>query len=51
MCYPVKCLQCGKTTWQGCGQHVDQVKEQVPAGRWCAGHAHEPAPSGDAFGK
>ncbi len=51
MCYPVACLQCGKTTWQGCGQHVDQVKEQVPPAQWCPGHADDPAPSGDAHGK
>ncbi|GAA3690230.1 hypothetical protein FB459_0360 [Yimella lutea] len=39
MCRPVKCKQCGRTTWAGCGQHVDQVKRAVPAGQWCAGHA------------
>ena len=35
MCRPVQCKNCGKTTWAGCGQHVDQVKANVPAGRWC----------------
>ena len=29
MCRPVKCKTCGKTTWAGCGQHVDQVKASV----------------------
>jgi hypothetical protein len=28
---------CGKTTWAGCGQHVDQVKAGVPASQWCDG--------------
>lgn len=35
MCRPVPCSKCGKTTWTGCGQHIDQVKAQVPAGQWC----------------
>ena len=35
MCRPVTCKKCGKTTWAGCGQHIDSVKAQVPAGQWC----------------
>lgn len=46
MCYPVTCKQCGKTTWKGCGQHVDDVRRSVPAGQWCPGHDDEPS-SGD----
>lgn len=38
MCRAVKCRQCGKTTWAGCGQHVDKVRRSVPASDWCAGH-------------
>lgn len=38
MCSPTTCRQCGKTTWTGCGQHVDSVKARVPAGQWCGGH-------------
>ena len=38
MCRPVRCKTCGKTTWAGCGQHIDQVKATVPAGQWCPGH-------------
>ena len=41
MCRPVPCKTCGKTTWAGCGQHVDEVKATVPAAQWCGGH--EPA--------
>ena len=37
MCRPVTCKVCGKTTWAGCGQHIDQVKAQVPADQWCDG--------------
>ena len=50
MCYPVTCKTCGKTTWKGCGQHVDDVRRSVPAGQWCPGHDDEAAPaSGGGF--
>ncbi|RZT26055.1 hypothetical protein EV589_1807 [Mycobacterium sp. BK558] len=35
MCYPVTCRRCGKTTWDGCGQHVADVRQSVPASQWC----------------
>ncbi|MDO5453931.1 MAG: hypothetical protein Q4F37_02945 [Corynebacterium sp.] len=35
MCYPVTCATCQKTTWDGCGNHVDAVKATVPADQWC----------------
>ncbi|WP_134772123.1 hypothetical protein [Ornithinimicrobium flavum] len=38
MCRATTCRTCGKTTWAGCGQHVDQVRRGVPAGQWCSGH-------------
>lgn len=38
MCRPVACKQCSKTTWAGCGMHVDDVKRAVPADMWCNGH-------------
>ena len=38
MCRPVRCKQCKKTTWAGCGNHVQQVKATVPKGDWCTGH-------------
>ena len=37
MCRAVNCRVCGKTTWAGCGMHVDAVKRAVPAGQWCGG--------------
>lgn len=53
MCYPVTCKTCGKTTWNGCGQHVDDVRRAVPAGQWCPGHDEDPAsddrPAGGGF--
>ena len=43
MCRATRCKTCGKTTWAGCGQQIDQVKAQVSDGRWCPGH---PRPDG-----
>jgi hypothetical protein len=37
MCRAVKCDVCGKTTWAGCGQHVDALKASVAASQWCNG--------------
>ncbi len=25
MCHAVRCRECGKVTWAGCGDHVDQA--------------------------
>lgn len=30
MCSPTRCRTCSKTTWTGCGSHVDQVMRRVP---------------------
>jgi hypothetical protein len=38
MCREVPCKTCAKTTWAGCGQHVDQVMARVPSGQRCPGH-------------
>ncbi|HET9650511.1 MAG TPA: hypothetical protein VFP34_20080 [Microlunatus sp.] len=35
MCRPVTCKSCGKTTWAGCGQHVDAVMRNVSASDRC----------------
>lgn len=43
MCYATTCRKCGKTTWSGCGQHVDQVMRRVPASQRCAGHRADPS--------
>ena len=39
MCRPANCKVCGKTTWAGCGQHVDQVMAGVPRTDRCPGHS------------
>jgi hypothetical protein len=43
MCARVTCDQCGKATWAGCGQHVDQALLGVPADQRCQGHGHAAA--------
>lgn len=37
MCRAVSCRVCGKTTWAGCGEHVQSVRATVPASNWCGG--------------
>ena len=51
MCRAVPCRTCGKTTWAGCGQHVDSVRRSVPAAQWCGGHESSPAPTGGFFSR
>lgn len=38
MCRATTCRTCGKTSWAGCGRHVDQVMRGVPAAQRCPGH-------------
>ena len=35
MCFQSKCGKCSKTTWQGCGRHVESVYKQIPEGQHC----------------
>ncbi len=35
MCAPATCENCGKTTWAGCGQHIDEALAGVPAEQLC----------------
>ncbi|MFK5635916.1 MULTISPECIES: hypothetical protein [unclassified Ornithinimicrobium] len=54
MCRPVNCNICTKTTWAGCGQHVDQVMSGVPRSNRCQGHSDAEkaaASSGSIFGR
>lgn len=49
MCRAVTCRTCGRTTWAGCGQHVDDVMRHVPADQRCAGHQASEKPAGGGF--
>jgi hypothetical protein len=46
MCRRVTCKTCGKTTYAGCGMHIEQVLAGVPASRRCAGHRDEKSARG-----
>jgi|688.fasta_scaffold09681_12 hypothetical protein len=35
MCSRVNCRKCGKVTYSGCGQHLDQVFAGVPQNQRC----------------
>jgi hypothetical protein len=35
MCRRATCRACGKTTWAGCGAHVEQVLAGVPRDQRC----------------
>jgi len=36
MCQRVTCRTCGKASWKGCGQHVEQVLAGVPKSQRCS---------------
>jgi hypothetical protein len=35
MCQRVQCPKCGKPTWSGCGQHIEEALRGVPPGERC----------------
>jgi hypothetical protein len=35
MCWKVVCQKCKKYTWDGCGKHIEQVRNSVPKDQWC----------------
>ena len=49
MCRPANCRQCGKVTWAGCGQHVDQVMAGVPRQQQCTCSPEEKQSTGRSF--
>lgn len=38
MCQKVTCSICGKPTWVGCGDHVEEALAGVPVAERCPGH-------------
>ncbi|HAM24517.1 MAG TPA: hypothetical protein DHW34_06370 [Actinobacteria bacterium] len=44
MCQRVTCRSCGKVTYSGCGEHLDQVFAGVPDDQRC--RCAEDAPTG-----
>ena len=51
MCYAVKCTVCGKTSWAGCGRHIESVRRSVPASQWCQGHPGQQASEKGLFSR
>jgi hypothetical protein len=43
MCSQVMCRKCGKATWSGCGQHIEDALRGVPKSQRCQGHESEPS--------
>jgi hypothetical protein len=35
MCHAVTCKTCGRPTWKGCGDHIEQALAHVPAADRC----------------
>ena len=50
MCRAATCRKCGKTTWAGCGNHVDQVMRNVPKNDRCTCSTDAAAPGAQAGG-
>ncbi|MDN3483565.1 hypothetical protein QMA10_16765 [Arthrobacter sp. APC 3897] len=51
MCRAVACRKCGKTTWAGCGNHVDQVMRGVAKNDRCTCSAAKTGKAAPAAGK
>ncbi len=62
MCTAVLCQRCGKTTWAGCGDHIEEALAGIPTGDLCdcpesrssrvdlSGSAHHDRPEAQANG-
>ena len=35
VCSPAPCNQCGKVTWTGCGDHIEEALAHVPEAQRC----------------
>ncbi|MEY3177443.1 MAG: hypothetical protein RLZZ348_631 [Actinomycetota bacterium] len=44
MCSRTTCRKCGKPSWRGCGNHIEQALKGVPMNQRCPGHAKDPKP-------
>lgn len=52
MCQRISCEECGKPTWAGCGEHIEDALEGVAMADRCPGHeTAAAAPSGFLGGR
>ncbi|CAB4667088.1 unannotated protein [freshwater metagenome] len=42
MCSKTTCRKCGKATWSGCGNHIEEALHGIPKNQRCQGHANDP---------
>ena len=51
MCSKATCKKCGKATWRGCGNHIEQALAGVPKNQRCTCRedAANAAPSSGGF--
>jgi hypothetical protein len=41
MCSKVSCRKCGKPTWSGCGQHIEEALYGIAEADRCKGHEND----------
>jgi hypothetical protein len=46
MCSKIRCRKCGKPTWSGCGNHIEEALEGIPVSQRCQGHDNDPKQTG-----
>ena len=54
MCRQTTCRKCGKASWSGCGEHVNQVMKGIAKAQLCQGNKNDPKEPGffsKLFGK
>lgn len=49
MCSKVICRQCGKPTWSGCGEHIEEALVGVPTTARCQGHEPQASKANPGF--
>jgi hypothetical protein len=54
MCHKAICKKCGKPTWKGCGNHIEEALAGVPKNQRCSCDKNASAanaPSGGFFSR
>ena len=46
MCRAVRCRTCGKATWAGCGDHVEEALAGIAVDDRCPGHSSDNTTNG-----
>ena len=50
MCHKTTCRKCGKPTWAGCGNHIEQALAGIPQAQRCQGHGSSSSASSSSGG-